>query len=72
MGRDGLNTEQNGPRSMDIEKEKCQICGRPAKNYQFAAFVCDRDECVEKAMQERGGPAGHIKAKREAEERQKK
>jgi hypothetical protein len=56
---------------MDIEEEKCQICGRPAKNFQFATFVCDRDECVEQAMHERGGPAGHIKAKREAEERKK-
>ncbi len=56
---------------MDIEKEKCQICGRPAKNFQFAMFVCERDECVEQAMHERGGPAGHIKAKREAEERKR-
>ena len=57
---------------MDIEEEKCQICGRPAKYFQFATFVCDRDECMEKAMEERGGPAGHIKAKREAEEKKKK
>ena len=57
---------------MDIEKEKCQRYGRPAKKYQSAAFVCDRDERVEKAMQERGGRHGHIKAKREAEERRKR
>jgi hypothetical protein len=60
--------EQNRLLGMDIEKEKCQVCGRPAKNFQFAAFICDREECVEQAMRERGGPAGHIKAKREAEE----
>ncbi|WP_019176127.1 hypothetical protein [Methanomassiliicoccus luminyensis] len=52
---------------MDIEKEKCQFCGRPAKVFQFAAFICDRDECVEKAKFERGGPAGHIKRKHEQE-----
>ncbi|OPX64747.1 MAG: hypothetical protein A4E29_00095 [Methanomassiliicoccales archaeon PtaB.Bin134] len=56
---------------MDIEKEKCQFCGRPAKNFQFCAFICERDECAERAMQERGGPAGHIKAKREAQERER-
>lgn len=69
--REGLISGRVGPLTMDIESEKCQICGRPAKNYQFAAFVCDREECVEEAMRERGGPAGHIKAKREAEERSK-
>ena len=57
---------------MDIEKEKCQVCGRPAKNFQFAMFICERDECVEQAMEERGGPAGHIKAKREAEAKKEK
>jgi hypothetical protein len=56
---------------MDIEKEKCQFCGRPAKVFQFAAFICEREECVEQAMAERGGPAGHIKAKKEAEARKR-
>ena len=56
---------------MDIEKEKCQYCGKTAKNYQFAAFICDSEECAQKAMEERGGPAGHIKAKKEAEEKKK-
>jgi hypothetical protein len=51
---------------MDIEKEKCQVCGRTAKNYQFAMFICERDECVRQAMEERGGPAGHMKAKAKA------
>ncbi len=50
---------------MDIEKEKCQFCGAPAKYFQFAAFICDSDECMEKAMTERGGPAGHKKRKLE-------
>ena len=50
---------------MDIEKEKCQFCGRPAKYFAFAAFVCDSEECMEKARIERGGPGGHIKRKAE-------
>jgi len=54
---------------MDIESYKCQFCGRPAKVFQFAAFICDDEECVEKAKLERGGPAGHQKAKRERQER---
>jgi hypothetical protein len=50
---------------MDIEKEKCQFCGRPAKYFAFAVFVCDSDECMEKARLERGGPGGHQKRKAE-------
>ena len=57
---------------MDIEKECCEICGRPAKHFQFARFICEREECANQAMEERGGPAGHIKAKREAEARKAK
>jgi len=55
---------------MDISKEKCQFCGEQAKNFQFAAFICDKEECAQKAMEERGGPGGHIKAKREKEARE--
>lgn len=50
---------------MDIEKEKCRFCGRQAKHFAFAAFVCDREECMEKARIERGGPGGHMKRKAE-------
>jgi len=50
---------------MEIEKQRCQFCGRPAKYFAFAAFVCDREECMEKARLERGGPGGHIKRKAE-------
>ena len=39
--------------------EKCEFCGKPAENFLFAAFVCESDECVEKAMEQRGGPGGH-------------
>jgi hypothetical protein len=48
---------------MEIEKQRCQFCGRPAKYFAFAAFVCDREECMENARLERGGPGGHIKRK---------
>lgn len=50
---------------MEIEREKCQFCGNPAKYFQFAAFICDSEECLEKAILERGGPAGHKKKKLE-------
>ena len=48
---------------MEIEKQKCQFCGRRARYFAFAAFVCDSDDCMEKAKMERGGPGGHIKRK---------
>jgi hypothetical protein len=46
-----------------IESEQCQFCGRQAKQFVFAAFVCEREECVDKAREERGGPGGHMKKK---------
>jgi hypothetical protein len=39
--------------------EKCEICGKQAENFLFAAFVCDSEECIEKARELRGGPGGH-------------
>lgn len=39
--------------------EKCEFCGKSAENFLFAAFVCESDECVEKAQLRRGGPGGH-------------
>jgi len=48
---------------MKIEDHECQFCGKTAKNFAFAAFVCDSDECVERAREERGGPGGHMKKK---------
>ena len=49
---------------MEIEEEKCQFCGRQAKHFAFAAFVCDSKDCMDKAIDERGGPGGHMKAKK--------
>jgi hypothetical protein len=43
------------------EDEKCQICGKPAKRFLFATFVCDDEACIEKAREQRGGPGGHKK-----------
>jgi hypothetical protein len=48
-----------------IESEKCQFCGKKAKQFAFAAFLCDSEECLDKAREERGGPGGHMKAKQE-------
>lgn len=48
---------------MDIDKERCQVCGGQAKQFVFAAFLCRNEECVEKARLERGGPGGHMKKK---------
>ena len=49
--------------TMRMEDYQCQFCGRTAKNFLFAAFVCESDECIEKARVERGGPGGHMKRK---------
>ncbi len=45
------------------DNQKCEICGKPAKHYLFAQFVCECEECVQKAREHRGGPAGHQKKK---------
>ena len=43
--------------------DRCQICGKPATHFLFAAFVCDSEECIQKAREQRGGPGGHKKQK---------
>jgi len=48
---------------MKIEDYDCQICGKQATQFVFAAFCCDDRECVNRAMEERGGPGGHMKRK---------
>lgn len=45
----------------DKERPKCQFCDKPSTNFLFAAFVCDSEDCINKAMDARGGPAGHKK-----------
>jgi len=48
---------------MIIEDYDCQICGKKATQFVFATFCCADKTCVEKAMEERGGPGGHMKRK---------
>lgn len=42
-----------------LDSKVCEICGRPAKTYLFGSFLCEDNECMEKARMLRGGPAGH-------------
>lgn len=49
--------------AIDFNDYKCQFCGKPAKGFAFAAFVCEEEECLNKAFEERGGPGGHMKRK---------
>jgi hypothetical protein len=42
-----------------IEGKKCEFCGADAKNFYFSAFVCDSEECVNKAFDACGGPGRH-------------
>jgi hypothetical protein len=53
--------------TLDLEDYTCEFCGKPCKNVIFAAFVCDSNECIEKARIERGGPGGHQKRKARGE-----
>jgi hypothetical protein len=53
--------------AIDFNDYKCQFCGRTCTNFVFAAFVCDDAGCIEKAREERGGPAGHMKRKERGE-----
>lgn len=51
--------------AMNLEEYQCEFCGKPCTNIVYAAFVCDNDECIEKARLARGGPGGHMKRKAE-------
>ncbi|MCS3901006.1 inosine/xanthosine triphosphatase [Methanococcus voltae] len=42
-----------------FENKICEICGKPAKTYRFGTILCESEECLSKAMNQRGGPAGH-------------
>ncbi len=46
-----------------FEGERCEICGKPAKHYLFASFICESEECIQEARKRRGGPGGHQKLK---------
>ena len=47
------------------KRPACQFCGRPSTRVMFAAYVCDSEECLNQAMEQRGGPAGHKKNPKE-------
>ena len=46
----------------------CEFCGKKATNYLFASFVCESNDCIQKAMDRRGGPGGHKLNKRKNRE----
>ena len=46
---------------MDFKDRKCEICGKPATRFLFATFLCDDEEHVQAAREQRGGPGGHQK-----------
>lgn len=48
---------------MKIEDECCEICGKPAKHFLFASYLCDSEDCIQAARRRRGGPGGHQKLK---------
>ena len=45
---------------MNPSDEKCKYCGEQASQFLFAQFVCEKDDCINRARDERGGPGGHI------------
>ena len=50
-----------------FEGQKCEHCGKPAKRYMFAAFVCESEDCIEKAREARGCPSALLGKVRNAE-----
>ena len=42
-----------------LTDKKCEFCGSPATRVNFARLLCDKDECMDKAYDSRGGPGGH-------------
>lgn len=45
---------------MNPSDEKCRYCGEQASQFLFAQFVCEKEDCIGKARQDRGGPGGHL------------
>ncbi len=46
--------------ALDFSQYKCEYCGATCTQVLFAAFLCDKKECVDKARDARGGPGGHM------------
>jgi hypothetical protein len=58
---DERNRGANITKSDEKDRPACQFCGKPSKNVLFAAYVCDSEDCINQAMDARGGPGGHKK-----------
>ena len=58
---DNMSDIQQSKGTSTEEKPVCRYCGKPSTNFLFAAFVCDSEDCINKAMDDRGGPGGHKK-----------
>ena len=52
---------------MNPSDQRCKYCGEQATQFVFAQFVCDKDECIDRARDERGGPGGHLLEKTDHE-----
>lgn len=52
---------------MNPSDQRCKYCGEQATQFVFAQFVCDSDECINRARDERGGPGGHMLEKADHE-----
>ena len=48
---------------MNPSEEKCKYCGDQASQFLFAQNVCEKEDCIDKARDERGGPGGHMLSK---------
>ena len=48
---------------MNPSDHSCKYCGKPATQFVFAEFICEDEECVGKAREDRGGPGGHLHQK---------
>jgi hypothetical protein len=45
---------------MSPSEEKCKYCEDQASQFLFAQHVCEKEDCIAKARDERGGPGGHM------------
>ena len=45
---------------MNPSEKTCAYCGEQATQFLFAQSICDKEECVDRARADRGGPGGHI------------
>ena len=51
--------------ALNFSDYKCEICGATCTRVLFATFLCDSEDCLQTACDNRGGPGGHMKRKAE-------